>query len=135
MLIVIFSLFQLINNKPKSVFYSVTIILLIIVLSFFLKNDNSGKFSVNENNVSAKKLQYDKNVYLVQSYLKELGYIVGNSDGVLGEQTKNAIIRFRTNNNLSSEAIIDEELFLEIEKHRINRANIKSINNKINIKN
>ena len=40
--------------------------------------------------------------------MKERGYYQGAQDGVLGPLTKNAVIRFRKDNNYSAEFIVDE---------------------------
>lgn len=44
----------------------------------------------------------------VQQALAELGYYYGPIDGVLGPETRDAILRFQTVNGLATTAAIDE---------------------------
>lgn len=49
-----------------------------------------------------------KGVYVatLQDALNFLGYNAGNIDGIFGNNTKNAVIRFQKNNNLSQDGIV-----------------------------
>lgn len=46
------------------------------------------------------------NVVKVQKRLNELGYNSGTADGIFGNNTKNAVIRFQKNKNLDADGII-----------------------------
>ena len=57
-------------------------------------------------NNSAAKAQ----VMQTQTLLNELGYAVGKADGAIGPKTKNAIMNFQKNNNLSETGTVNSEL-------------------------
>lgn len=47
-------------------------------------------------------------VTLIQNRLSDLGYSVGAIDGIFGDDTRNAVILFQTNNNLTADGIVGE---------------------------
>jgi localization factor PodJL len=49
-------------------------------------------------------------VVQTQTLLNELGYAVGAADGAIGPKTKNAILNFQKNNNLSETGTVNAEL-------------------------
>ena len=50
----------------------------------------------------------DKGVYVLvlQDALNTLGYNAGNIDGIFGQGTKNAVIRFQNDKNLTADGIV-----------------------------
>ena len=57
-----------------------------------------------------KSLEFDSRVFLMQSYLKKLGYQIGAIDGILGDKTRGAIKRFQEQNSLPVTGEITSEL-------------------------
>ena len=45
-------------------------------------------------------------VFVLQDALNALGYNSGNIDGIFGNNTKNSVIKFQRNNNLSVDGIV-----------------------------
>lgn len=56
-----------------------------------------------------------KYVKLLQCCLNALGYNAGSADGIYGTNTKNAIIRFQKNNNLSADGIAGENTWRKVD--------------------
>lgn len=50
----------------------------------------------------------DNNILLIQQKLSDLGYAVGNIDGIFGDNTKNAVIKFQLLNQLTGDGIVGE---------------------------
>jgi len=51
-----------------------------------------------------------ENVVQTQTLLNELGYAVGEADGAIGPKTKNAILNFQRNNNMTETGTVSAEL-------------------------
>ena len=51
-----------------------------------------------------------KAVRNIQAILNKNGYDAGNPDGVIGQQTKDAIKQFQTDNKMQATGEIDEKL-------------------------
>ncbi len=56
------------------------------------------------------------NVMKIQSVLKKIGYDPGVLDGVFGNETQSAVIRFQQNNGLTADGIIGEETYKILNK-------------------
>lgn len=56
------------------------------------------------------------NVMKIQAVLKKIGYDPGVLDGVFGNETKSAVIRFQQNNGLTADGIIGEETYKILNK-------------------
>jgi localization factor PodJL len=51
-----------------------------------------------------------KAVQNIQSILNKNGYDAGGADGIMGEKTKNAIMAFQTDNDMTPTGEVDEKL-------------------------
>jgi len=63
---------------------------------------------------SATPLPEDKNIIAIQRHLAESGYEPGPTDGVLGEQTRAAIIAFEIDNKLPVSGVASQKLLKSI---------------------
>ncbi|WP_115640652.1 M14 family metallopeptidase [Clostridium putrefaciens] len=51
------------------------------------------------------------NVMKIQAVLKKIGYGIGGLDGIFGNETRSAVIRFQQNNGLTVNGVIGEETY------------------------
>lgn len=67
-------------------------------------------------NTSLRTGSRGNDVKKLQSNLKSLGYSVGSIDGIFGKRTKNAVIAFQKDNNLSANGVADSKTLKTLEK-------------------
>ncbi len=62
----------------------------------------------------SKKEQQKESILYAQKMLNEMGYNVGSPDGILGKNTKKAIVSFQKNNDLKLTGIFDEKTITKL---------------------
>ena len=70
----------------------------------------------------------DANVKMIQKRLSDLGFSIGNIDGIFGEKTKNAVMEFQRMRGLDADGIVGEKtwnVLFDIKKSDDNRESEK----------
>ncbi|KOA94861.1 N-acetylmuramoyl-L-alanine amidase (plasmid) [Clostridium botulinum] len=70
--------------------------------------------SVNSSSGLLKIGSKEDKVKQLQANLNKLGYTCGNADGIFGQETKNAVISFQRNNELSADGIVGQSTWNKI---------------------
>ncbi len=81
-------------------------VLLILLLNFFIISAASGTYSQPESTQTLSKVgSRGEEVRQIQTRLSELGYLKDKVDGIYGEKTRAAVIRFQKDYGLTADGI------------------------------
>lgn len=78
-------------------------IIFILVLVLTITTQHFSAFSLSKYGSTGEE------VTLIQQKLNELGYLDSTPDGIFGNKTKNAVINFQKDNNLTADGIVGEK--------------------------
>ena len=74
-------------------------------------NATLSALGLGSNDATLRQGDQGTKVKQVQQKLKQWGYYTGNADGIFGEDTKKAVIKFQKNNDLPADGIVGAKTF------------------------
>ncbi len=82
---------------------------LLLSLIFAVTFSLSYMVMINDSHAVSKQGSSGNEVIQIQEKLTELGYYSGKTDGIYGSKTKNAVIAFQRDNNLTADGIVGQK--------------------------
>lgn len=86
---------------------------------FFIKDSSTGNEIIDQMSLELSRFTFKRlRLATAQMLLNELGYDLGEADGLMGRKTRNAILRFQRKNDLRVDGKASKKLIVMLQKRQ-----------------